>query len=241
MSEVASRLQGRVAVVTFDNPPVNGLSHAVRVGLARAVERAIADPSVIIASDSGDFVDGRGHPRTAGTFSRVLGHYVRERQALDLMQALRKMTYLPAQRLGAFFPALAAKGRIQAGADADVTVFNPATIIDHATYEEPMQFSTGVVHVLGPHALVRGEAGAQHRVPADQGAHAAREGVPVQRAVDAEGQLDVVVGLGEVSGPGEEPQVLLLQGERGRGAGRGRRGRHQPGGYGPGPGSGYGS
>jgi dihydroorotase len=112
------------------------------------VDYAIAHPEVIIASDSGEFVDGRGHPRTAGSFSRVLGRYVRERRLLDLMEALRKMTFLPAERLAPFVPAMARKGRLQPGADADVTVFDPATVIDHATYAQPMQYSTGVMHVL---------------------------------------------------------------------------------------------
>ena len=75
---------------------------------------------------------------------RVLGHYVRERGSGTLMEALAKMTILPARRLEAIAPAMARKGRIEVGADADLTVFDPATVIDRATYESPAQRSAGI-------------------------------------------------------------------------------------------------
>jgi dihydroorotase len=112
------------------------------------VDYAVAHPTVMIASDAVEVGPGRGHPRTAGTYSRVLGRYVRERQALTLMQALAKMTIMPARRLEASTPQMARKGRIRIGADADITIFDPERIIDRATYEEPMQFADGIVHVL---------------------------------------------------------------------------------------------
>jgi dihydroorotase len=112
------------------------------------VERAIAHPGVMIASDGVPFVDGTGHPRGAGTFARVLGHYVREKQLLPLMEALAKMTLLPAQRVEGVAPAMRNKGRIAVGADADITVFDPATIIDRATVQAPTPPSTGISHVL---------------------------------------------------------------------------------------------
>lgn len=112
------------------------------------VERAIAHPGVIIASDGVPFIDGTGHPRGAGTFARVLGHYSRDRKLLPLMDALAKMTILPARRLEGHVPAMKAKGRIAVGADADITVFNPATVLDRATFEAPTTPSAGIPHVI---------------------------------------------------------------------------------------------
>jgi dihydroorotase len=109
---------------------------------------AIDHPLVMIASDGIPFDTGGEHPRGAGTFSRVLGHYVRERGRLSLMDGLRKMTLMPAQRLERFAPEMEKKGRLRPGTNADVTVFDPATIIDRATYDKPMQPSAGIVHVL---------------------------------------------------------------------------------------------
>ena len=108
----------------------------------------IAQPDVIVGSDGVPFVDGRAHPRGAGTFSRVLGKYVREENLLSLMTALSKMTILPAQRLQTVAPSFRRKGRIQIGADADITIFNAETIIDNATFLEPAQSSSGIMHVI---------------------------------------------------------------------------------------------
>jgi N-acyl-D-aspartate/D-glutamate deacylase len=111
------------------------------------VDAAIESPLTMIASD-GFLSKGQGHPRTAGTYARVLGHYVREKKALDLMTALRKMTLMPAQRLENRAPMFKEKGRIRAGADADITIFDPERIIDKATYEKPLQYSEGIQFVL---------------------------------------------------------------------------------------------
>jgi dihydroorotase len=102
----------------------------------------------MIGSDGMPITGAKVHPRGQGTFSRVLGHYVREERVLDLMAALRKMTLMPAQRLEKRAPAFQNKGRIRVGADADITVFNPATVIDKATFEDPLQYSAGISFVL---------------------------------------------------------------------------------------------
>ncbi|HEV2385993.1 MAG TPA: amidohydrolase family protein [Candidatus Acidoferrales bacterium] len=111
------------------------------------VDAAVASPLAMIASD-GIVTDGKGHPRTAGTYARVLGRYVRERHALTLMEALGKMTLMPAERLEHRDPLMRNKGRVRVGADADLTVFDPQTVIDRATYGEPTLHSAGIAYVL---------------------------------------------------------------------------------------------
>lgn len=139
-----------------------------------AVVAALEEPGVLVASDGVPFVNGRTHPRGVGTFSRVLGRYSRERGTLELMDALARMTILPARRLEAAVPAMRWKGRIQVGADADVVVFDPATILDRATFAEPATPSEGIHHVLvGGVSVVRDGA-------LDEGA---RPGRPIRRPV----------------------------------------------------------
>jgi dihydroorotase len=124
------------------------------------VSAAIAHPGVMIASDGMFYHEGRAHPRGAGTFSRVLGYYVREKGTLGLMEALGKMSYLPATRLENAVPQMKRKGRIGIGADADLVVFDPQRISDRATFAEPAQPSTGIEHVLvnGVFVVFEGEA-----------------------------------------------------------------------------------
>jgi N-acyl-D-aspartate/D-glutamate deacylase len=103
------------------------------------VDSVITNPLIMIASDGAP-----GHPRNAGTYSRVLAQYVREKKTLTLMEALRKMTLMPAQMLERSTPDARRKGRLQEGADADIVVFDPQTIRDRATFEKPMEPSVGV-------------------------------------------------------------------------------------------------
>jgi N-acyl-D-aspartate/D-glutamate deacylase len=112
------------------------------------VRAAVVDPLTMFASDGFDIRPGAGHPRSASTNSRVLGRYVREQSALSLMQALRKMTLMPAQRLESRAPQMRNKGRLRPGADADIVVFDPARVIDRATYEDPARYAEGMEYVL---------------------------------------------------------------------------------------------
>jgi N-acyl-D-aspartate/D-glutamate deacylase len=107
------------------------------------VDAVIPNPLIMIASDGAE-----GHPRNAGTYSRVLAQYVREKKTLTLMEALRKMTLMPAQMLERSTPAARQKGRLQEGADADIVVFDPQTIADRSTFEKPMEPSVGVHYLL---------------------------------------------------------------------------------------------
>jgi hypothetical protein len=111
------------------------------------IKAGIAAPGVMIGSDGMPYAK-LAHPRTAGTFARVLGKYVREDKVIDLNTAIEKMTLLPAKRLEEIAPMMRFKGRIQVGADADITIFNAQTIIDKATFEKGLEFSAGIEYVM---------------------------------------------------------------------------------------------
>src|SRR5687768_15473459 len=101
----------------------------------REIVMALRHPAVSVASDGTIGEGAQNHPRGAGTFCRVLGRYVRDQRALSLMTALRKMTVMPAERMARAAPAMARKGRLARGWDADITVFDPRTVVDRATFQ----------------------------------------------------------------------------------------------------------
>ncbi len=107
------------------------------------VDKVIPHPLVMIASDGAE-----GHPRNAGTYSRVLAQYVREKGTITLMDAIRKMSFMPAEMLERSTPAARQKGRLQEGCDADIVVFDAATISDRSTFEKPMEPSVGVRYLV---------------------------------------------------------------------------------------------
>jgi Amidohydrolase family len=119
----------------------------VHTNTEQMVALAIESPLTIVASDA-YWQNGTGHPRTTGTFSRVLGRYVREVHSLTLMEAISKMTLMPAQRLEARVPTMRQKGRLSVGADADITIFDAARVLDRSTYREPSLAPVGIRHVI---------------------------------------------------------------------------------------------
>jgi N-acyl-D-aspartate/D-glutamate deacylase len=110
------------------------------------VRLLLVQPWNMIASDGG-YADSKsrpqGHPRSTGTFPRVLGHYVRDEKVLTLEDAVRKMTSLPADFVG-----LRDRGRVQEGQAADLAIFDPATVADKSTWDQPQLMATGIPHVL---------------------------------------------------------------------------------------------
>lgn len=108
-----------------------------------AVDSLFRNPLVMVASDG-----EKDHPRNAGTFCRILARYVRDQQTLTLMDAIRKMSLMPAQVLERSTPSARLKGRLQEGADADVVIFDPKIVKDRSTYQHPMETSVGIEYLL---------------------------------------------------------------------------------------------
>jgi dihydroorotase len=128
-----------------DNPSDEVIIHAIPQD---AFEAALKTPDTMIISDGLVFPNLVAHPRSSGTSARVLGRLVREQRLLTMMEAIRKMTLLPAKRLEARVPGMKNKGRVRAGADADLTIFDPNTVVDAANYGDPAKYSEGFRHVL---------------------------------------------------------------------------------------------
>jgi len=156
---------------SFDRYTRTGGPVVIHTNTEAMVTAAITSPLTIIASDA-YWQDGTGHPRTTGAFSRVLGRYVRDTagaqhaaplhnmHSLSLMDAIRKMTLMPAQRLEARVPAMRQKGRLRVGADADITIFDARLVIDRSTYREPSLPPLGIQHVIvnGVSVVANGQA-----------------------------------------------------------------------------------
>jgi N-acyl-D-amino-acid deacylase len=125
-------------------------------GTEEHVIRFLTRPEQNVCTDG--LLGGKPHPRVFGSFPRVLGKYVREEKALTLEDAVRKMTSKPAEVFG-----FERRGVLKAGNFADIVVFNPDTIIDRGTFEQPVQFPEGIEHVLvnGHVALNMGRYGRQ--------------------------------------------------------------------------------
>ena len=131
-----------LAMEILENGGCMGVFHAMS---EEDVARIMQHPRTMIASDGGIHVPGEGvpHPRNYGTFARVLAYYVRKTHTIPTGEAIHKMSKMPAQRIG-----LAERGRIQVGAMADIAVIDLETVQDHASFENPHQYASGVQHVL---------------------------------------------------------------------------------------------
>ena len=139
--------EGRVSALYFLMSEDN-----LRMKFARPWVSFCSDAASI--APEGVFLERRPHPRAYGSFARLLARYVREEGVLPLEEAVRRLTSLPAENLR-----IEHRGRLREGFYADVVVFDPETIQDHATFAEPHQYSTGMVHVFvnGVQVLVDGE------------------------------------------------------------------------------------
>jgi N-acyl-D-aspartate/D-glutamate deacylase len=135
----------------FDELHSSSTTHWVLIfaNTQEIVDQVIPHPLVMIASDGAE-----GHPRNAGTYSRVLAQYVRGKGTVTLMDAMRKMSLMPAEMLERSTPAARRKGRLQEGRDADIVVFDAATISDRSTFEKPMEPSVGVRYLVVGGSLV---------------------------------------------------------------------------------------
>jgi N-acyl-D-amino-acid deacylase len=128
--------RGRTGMVGFGMSEEN-----TQAFLVHPLGMVCSDGSALAAS--GPLASGTPHPRSFGTFPRVLGEYCRERRAMPLETAIHKMTAMPARRIG-----LDDRGVVAPGAFADIVVFDPVTVADTATFENPHRYPTGVVHVM---------------------------------------------------------------------------------------------
>ncbi len=137
----------RLTEETFNSYRATGGTVIIHMMREEWIRHALATDFVMVASDGMPYAPG-AHPRSAGTFSRFLGRYVRDGGLMPLMDGLAKITIMPARRLEGMTDQARRKGRMQEGTDADITIFDPANIIDTATFEDDLSYSEGVIHVL---------------------------------------------------------------------------------------------
>jgi len=140
--DVNMDMAAELAMEIQENGGCAGVFHAMS---DEDVTRIMQHPRTMIASDGGIYVPGEGvpHPRNYGTFARILAHYVRDTGIISTGEAIYKMSKMPAQRIG-----LTDRGRIQVGAMADIAVIDLDTVQDHASFENPHQYASGVQYVL---------------------------------------------------------------------------------------------
>ena len=157
MSDIAAAwglkpVEAVLRLIEEEEGSVSIIGHGMR---ADNVERVLGHPLVMLGSDGssmapvGRAAEARPHPRSYGAFARMLAYYVRERHTLSLAQAVRKMTSMPADQIG-----LRDRGRLARGKQADLVVFDPATVKDEATFEQPQQYATGMPYVIVNGTLV---------------------------------------------------------------------------------------
>ncbi|MGW8266699.1 MAG: N-acyl-D-amino-acid deacylase family protein [Longimicrobiales bacterium] len=151
LAEIASErgaqpVDALLGILMEEDGSVGYIGHAMS---RENVEMVLSHPLVMVGSDGssmapvGEAARSRPHPRSYGTFPRILGHYCRERGLFDLATAVKKMTSMPADQIG-----IPDRGRIARGKKADLVVFDPGTVRDEATFEDPHRFPTGIHHVL---------------------------------------------------------------------------------------------
>lgn len=126
------------------------IAHAIP---EKSVQAAVVSSATMVGSDGG-LDKGVGHPRSAGTFCRVIGHYSRDLKLIPLMTAIEKCSTRAAKRMEGRCADFKRKGRVQAGADADLAIFDPKTVGDRATFDQPAVKSVGMLHVLIGGAIV---------------------------------------------------------------------------------------
>ena len=148
MATSSGRTRGeRLTEETFNRYRKEGGVVIIHLMQEEWIKAQLSNPRVMVASDGMPYAPG-AHPRSAGTFSRFLGRYVRDQEILSLMGGLAKVTLMPAHRLESIAPQMKRKGRVQLGADADLTVFSAERIIDTADFEGDLTYSEGIEYVL---------------------------------------------------------------------------------------------
>ncbi len=194
----------RLSEETFQEYRAQGGTVIIHMMEDEWVREALTRDFVMVASDGMPYAPG-AHPRSAGTFSRFLGRYARDQELMGLMEALSRITIMPAQRLETVTPQARRMGRLQPGMAADITVFDPERILDTATFEDDLSHSVGVVHVLvNGQFVVRGE-------------EIVEDVLPGRAIVGGGGAPDP--GAGGGNAPGDPPQTATPDLTQGVGSG----------------------